>query len=176
MRTLAAIVVLLMGTAFRPIAAQWHIGLELATTHYGGSARDTSGGHVASHGRPGDATMVGTRFGRDGRRYGIALRASYATTGLTVAGRGVSVTDRTTGRLLELGGAGRAERYERNWGPPSTCGILMPRSAQDSGRWAPPPTSGRSRGASQARSGWRGCCHRPGSPPPICRPSTSGGG
>ncbi|HXM38412.1 MAG TPA: hypothetical protein VN908_07105 [Gemmatimonadales bacterium] len=102
MRTLAAIVVLLMCTAFRPIAAQWHIGLELATTHYGGSARDTSGGHVASHGRPGDATMVGTRFGRDGRRYGIALRASYATTGLTVAGRGVSVTDRTTGRLLEL--------------------------------------------------------------------------
>ena len=102
MRTLSAALVLLAATA-HAVSAQWHIGLELAATGYGGSSHDTSNSHVASEGRPGDATAVTVRISRTWRRYGVALRASYAKPGLAVTGQDINLTDKTTGDLLEIG-------------------------------------------------------------------------
>jgi len=85
-----------------PLAAQWYVGVELATTRYGGSSHDTSSSHVASQGRPGDATAISVRIGRNWRRYGIAIRAAYAKPGLAVAGQNVNLTDKTTGDLVEV--------------------------------------------------------------------------
>jgi hypothetical protein len=109
MRALTLTILVLLGstaTASR-VAAQWHVGLELAATRFGGSAHDTSRGHVASNGRPGNAAMLGLRLGRDGRQFGIAVRGAYGNTGLTVTGQDISVTDKSTGRLVELTAAFR---------------------------------------------------------------------
>lgn len=103
MRALPVAILLLSCAAARPLAAaQWHVGVELSATRYGGSSHDTSSSHVASQGRPGDATAISLRVGRKWRRYGIALRASYAKPGLAVAGNNVNLTDKTTGDLLEI--------------------------------------------------------------------------
>lgn len=109
MRARTLIALMLFGsTAAAPrLAAQWHVGLELAATRFGGSAHDTSQGHVTSTGRPGNAALMGLRFGRDGRHFGVAVRGSYGTTGLTVTGQDISVTDKSTGRLVELTAAFR---------------------------------------------------------------------
>ena len=101
MRTSLVLLALLVGT-IRSGLAQWYMGLEVATTRYGGSAHDTSSGHVASNGGPGDAMAVGLRLGRQGRGMGISVRASYATPGFAVSGQDVTVIDKTTGQLLEL--------------------------------------------------------------------------
>ena len=93
---------LLVTCAAAPVAAQWYVGLEAATTRYGGSSHDTSGTHVASEGRPGDATAFSIRLGRNWRRHGVALRASYAKPGLAVVGQDVYVKDKTTGELFEV--------------------------------------------------------------------------
>lgn len=101
MRTLSAALVLLTAT-LQPVAAQWHIGLEVAATRYGGSSHDTSNSHVASEGRPGDATAVTMRVSRMWRRHGVALRTSYAKPGLAVTGQSINLTDKTTGDLVEI--------------------------------------------------------------------------
>ncbi len=103
MRTLTTALALLTCGTGRPIAAQWHIGFDLAATRYGGSSHDTSNGHVASQGRPGDATALGLRVSHTWRRYSVALRAAYAKPGLAVAGQNVNLTDKTTGDLFEIG-------------------------------------------------------------------------
>jgi len=102
LRALPAAILLLSCGAARPLATQWHLGVELSATRYGGSSHDTSSSHVASQGRPGDATAISLRVGRNWRRYGIALRASYAKPGLAVAGNNINLTDKTTGDLLEI--------------------------------------------------------------------------
>jgi len=102
LRALPVAILVLGCGAVPPLAAQWHLGVELAATRYGGSSHDTSSSHVASQGRPGDATAISLRVGRNWRRYGVALRASYAKPGLAVAGNNVNLTDRTTGDLFEL--------------------------------------------------------------------------
>jgi len=97
------VVILIFGCgAARPLAAQWHLGVELAATRYGGSSHDTSSSHVASQGRPGDATAITIRIGKNWRRYGVALRGSYAKPGLAVAGNNINLTDKTTGDLFEI--------------------------------------------------------------------------
>lgn len=103
MRTLSAAFALLVGGVQQPIAAQWQIGVEVATTRYGGSSHDTSGSHVASQGRPGDAMALSLRVGRTWHRYAVALRGSYAKPGLAVTGANVNLTDKTTGDLIEVG-------------------------------------------------------------------------
>jgi hypothetical protein len=102
LRTLPIALVLLSCGAVRSLAAQWQVGIEVAATRYGGSAHDTSSSHVASDGRPGNATAISVRIGRNWRRYGVALRASYAKPGLAVAGENVNLTDKTTGDLFEV--------------------------------------------------------------------------
>jgi len=85
-----------------PAAAQWSVALELATNTYRGATHDTSSSHVASEGRPGGGAAVSLKVGRNWRRAGAALRLSYSNPGFAVAGQGFSLTDKTTGRLLEL--------------------------------------------------------------------------
>ena len=102
MRVSAAILVLLAATAFRPAAAQWRIGLELAATHYGGSARDTAATDSGPPSfRPGDATTIALRLERTIGRFSIALRTAYGKPGLAFAGEGLTVTIKTVGELLE---------------------------------------------------------------------------
>jgi len=102
LRALLVALLLLTCGAARPLAAQWYVGVELAATRYGGSAHDTSSSHVASQGRPGDATSISVRVGRNWLRYGFSFRASYAKPGLAVAGDNINLTDKTTGDLLEV--------------------------------------------------------------------------
>jgi hypothetical protein len=102
LRALPVALLLISCGAARPLAAQWNLGIELAATRYGGSSHDTSNSHVASQGRPGDATAISLRVGRNWRRYSVALRASYAKPGLAVAGNNINLTDKTTGDLLEV--------------------------------------------------------------------------
>jgi hypothetical protein len=94
-------VVLLLVGFVAPAAAQWHIGLELATHQYRGSSRDTTDSHVTPEGRPGGGIAFGLRLTKDWGRTGTTLRVTYATTGFAIAGSGLTVTDKTTGTLLE---------------------------------------------------------------------------
>jgi hypothetical protein len=100
MRTL--LILIFCGCGAASLGAQWFVGSELATLRYGGSAHDTSGTHTASDGRPGGGVAVSLRVGRSWSRWAAALRISYSNTGFAVAGSGVSVTDKTTGRLFEV--------------------------------------------------------------------------
>jgi len=102
LRPLLAAVLLLSCGAARPLAAQWNLGIDLAATRYGGSTHDTSNSHVASQGRPGDATAISLRLGRNWRRHGVALRFSYAKPGFAVTGQNINLTDKTTGDLIEI--------------------------------------------------------------------------
>jgi len=83
-------------------AAQWYIGAEISTTRYGGSAHDTTSTHVASDGRPGDATAFHLRIERRWSRFGIAVRAARSKPGLAVTGPGVNLTDKSSGGLTEV--------------------------------------------------------------------------
>ncbi len=89
-------------TTSTPGAAQWYVGAEVSTSRYGGSSHDTSSGHAASDGHPGDATVLHVQIDRQWRRFGIALRLARSTPGLTVTGQGVSITDKTSGSLTEV--------------------------------------------------------------------------
>lgn len=116
---------LLSFTAMRPLAAQWYIGFDARVNHYRGSAHDTSGTHVTSEGRPGNGATVGLQLDRRWHRVGAVVRASYTNTGFTVSGNDISVTDRTTGRLLEfstlvstrVGGIGSSGAVRAELGP-----------------------------------------------------------
>lgn len=103
MRAISAGLVMLTCGVLRPLAAQWRIGVEMIATRYGGSSQDTSNSHIASQGRPGDATAISLQIGRTWRRYGVSLRGAYAKPGLAVAGANINLTDKNTGDLVELG-------------------------------------------------------------------------
>jgi len=98
MRALVAMLFLTTGLTIRPVAAQWRVGLELATIRYGGSARDTSG---TPNVRPGDATTLGLRLERGFGKWSGALKVSYGKPGLSFSGEGLTVTDKTSGELIE---------------------------------------------------------------------------
>src|SRR2546427_4358869 len=100
MRGGVALLVLVVGPA-APATAQWHIGLELSTTHYRGSSHDTTNGGRPSTFRPANATTFGLRVDRAVGRARLGLDASYAGVGLTAAGPGLTLTDNSTGQLLE---------------------------------------------------------------------------
>jgi hypothetical protein len=95
----AAIVSLVAVMAARPIAAQWDLGLELATTGYRGTARNTGDSGPPSV-RPRDATTVAVRLDRLVGHMRIGVRASYGKSGLTFSGMDLAITDKT-GRLFE---------------------------------------------------------------------------
>jgi len=99
--TRAAIVSLVAVMAARPIAAQWHLGLELTTTRYRGTSRNrTDSGPTIL--RPADATTISLHGDRTVKHVRIGLRASYANVGL-VAGEGkLRLIDKSTGQLFEV--------------------------------------------------------------------------
>lgn len=125
MRVLLPALLSLCCGAVSRAAAQWHVGIELATHTYHGTARDTSSSHVVDEGRPGGGAGVGLVVRRDWRRMGAALRFSYANPGFAVSGQGVDLTDKTTGQLLELaslistrvGGIGPSGAIKAELGP-----------------------------------------------------------
>ena len=80
-------------------AAQWHIGLEIATNSYKGSSQDTSG---EAEGRPGGGLALALLADRAWGRGGVTLRVSLSNPGFAVAGKSLSITDKTTGQLLEV--------------------------------------------------------------------------
>ena len=87
--------------AARPAVAQWHVGLELSTTRYRGSAHDTSGSNGPASFRPGDATTVGLRLNHGMGRTRVDILAAYGKAGLTATGPGLTLTDKTAGELFE---------------------------------------------------------------------------
>jgi hypothetical protein len=100
--SLTIIIALLSGVVAPPLPAQWYVGIEFGVKTYRGSTRDTSSTHVASEGRPGGGPTVGISVGRAGRRVGGTVRVSYAKPGFAVSGNGVTLTDKGTGRLIEI--------------------------------------------------------------------------
>ena len=101
MRTLivvASLVAIPLGTA----VAQWTAGLELGTARFGGSAHDTANTGAPAQWRPGDATTIGLRLERRMGRLGVGLKGSYGKPGLSGAGQGLTITDRTAGELIEV--------------------------------------------------------------------------
>jgi hypothetical protein len=87
--------------AARPAAAQWDVGLELSTTRFRASSRDTSGSSGPASFRPGDATTVGLRLNHGMGRARVDVLAAYGKAGLTATGPGLSLTDKTAGQLFE---------------------------------------------------------------------------
>src|SRR6266576_4301631 len=91
----------LVAVTTAPATAQWHVGFEISTTHYRRSSRDTANSGGPDTFRPADATQLGVRVDRAVGRARLALRASYASVGLTAAGPGLVLIDNSTGQLLE---------------------------------------------------------------------------
>lgn len=122
MRALLPSLVVLSCAAANRAAAQWHLGLELATTHYRGSARDTSGN---PHARPGDAVTLGLRLDRRVSQMRAAFRLSYGKPGFSLTGEGLTITDKNAGELIEaaallsfrVGGIGPSGAIRAELGP-----------------------------------------------------------
>jgi len=94
----AALVVLPVEAA----VGQWTVGLEVGAARFGGSAHDTSNGSGPPQWRPGDVPTIGLRVERGVGRFRVALRGSYGKPGLSGVGPGITVTDKTSGQLIEL--------------------------------------------------------------------------
>lgn len=107
------------------LSAQWRVGVELAMYQYHGSSHDTSASHVISEGGPGGGLAFGLSLSHSWRRHGVMLQVSYAEPGFAVRGNGVNLTDKTTGKLLELstlfstqvGGIGSSGAIRAGLGP-----------------------------------------------------------
>lgn len=106
----------------RPSVGQSHLGVEVSTTHYRGSARDTSGD---PHAHPGQSTTLGIRFDQGVGRVRVGLRLSYAEPGFSLSGQGLTITDKNSGNLLEsavflsfrVGGIGPSGAMRVSLGP-----------------------------------------------------------
>jgi hypothetical protein len=101
MRALA-VVALLAALPGGTVMGQWHVGLELGSTRYSGSAHDTSSSTGPPTFRPGAAPMIGLRVERIMGRFGAALRVSYAKPGLAAGGNDLTVVDKSSGELIEV--------------------------------------------------------------------------
>ena len=117
----ATLVALPLGAA----TGQWAIGVDAGVARFGGSARDTSSGTGPDQWRPGDVPTIGLRVERGIGRVAVALRASYGKPGLSATGQSVTVTDKSSGQLIELatlvavqvGGIGRSGAVRAELGP-----------------------------------------------------------
>jgi hypothetical protein len=99
MRALLTLTLLGCGILSR-LEAQWHLGADLAHARYGGSAHDTSASQVDTH--PDGGVMASLRVGRTWSRWGTSLRISYANPGFRLGSNGLTIVDKTTGRLFEV--------------------------------------------------------------------------
>lgn len=122
MRMMIGTTLLLLAFIVRETFAQSSVSIEIATTNYRGSARDTSGN---PHAHPSQGTMVGLRFDHTVGKARLGLRASYAEPGLNISGRGLSITDTHSGTLFEtaaflgfrVGGIGPSGAVRASMGP-----------------------------------------------------------
>ena len=107
------------------VFGQWRVGVEVATTRYQGSARDTSNGSGPPIFRPGNPTTIGVRVERVVGRLGAVVRASYGKPGLAVGSGDLIVWDRSSGELIEaatlvafrVGGIGPSGEVRAELGP-----------------------------------------------------------
>lgn len=119
---LTAVPFLLTGLAARQSAGQSYLSFELASPHYHGSARDTSGN---PHAHPGHATTLAIRYDQGIGKVRVGLRLSYGKPGLSISGKGLTVTDQTAGQLIEsvglvgfrVGGIGPSGAIRATLGP-----------------------------------------------------------
>ncbi|MDP3909217.1 MAG: hypothetical protein Q8Q14_02405 [Gemmatimonadales bacterium] len=81
-------------------AAQWHLGIELSSSRYGGTAHDTTGTGPPYAG-PGGGTGLGIRVDKSVANVRVSLRASYSTAGFKLSGEGIDFSDKSTGDVLE---------------------------------------------------------------------------
>lgn len=126
MRTRAAVVALALMSALQPAAAaaQWHLGLELLATRYGGTSRDTAGAAGTTL-NPGATTMLGIRVDRTSARWSVGLKIAYGKTGIRGAAGPISLTDKAIGDLIEadilvglrVGGIGPSGAVKVELGP-----------------------------------------------------------
>jgi hypothetical protein len=96
------VVASLVALPMQSAVGQWTIGLELGNARFGGSARDTTSATGPLEWRPGDVTTIGLRFERGVGRIGVGLKGSYGKPGLSGTGQGLTVTDKTSGELIEV--------------------------------------------------------------------------
>src|SRR5882762_8482453 len=103
---------------------QWWVGVEVGSSHYRGSSRDTSSGGGPRL-RPGDGMTVAFRVDRRLGRVGVAVRASLGTPGITGDQGPIAVVDKSTGQVVELatlvavrvGGIGPSGALQAELGP-----------------------------------------------------------
>lgn len=98
----SVVVALMLAAASEPVTAQWEVGVQLGSSHYRGTARDTTSS-TAENLRPGSGTAFGLRLEHSLGRARLALQATYAKTGIAATAPGLTLTDKTFGRLYELG-------------------------------------------------------------------------
>jgi len=96
------VVAALIALPLEAAEGQWTLGLELGTARFGGSARDTANTGAPAQWRPGDATTIGLRLEQRVGRLAVGLKGSYGKPGLSGAGQGLTITDRTSGELIEV--------------------------------------------------------------------------
>jgi hypothetical protein len=104
MRRLVVVAALVSLPALPVKAAQgqWTVGLELGAARFGGSAHDTSNGSGPPRWRPGDVPTIGLRLERGLGRFRVVLKGSYGKPGLSALGQGLTVTDKSSGQLIEV--------------------------------------------------------------------------
>ena len=95
------VVAFLAALPMHAVMAQWSVGVELGTARFGASAHDTANAGGPQW-RPGDATTIGIRVARDLGSISVGLRASYGRPGLAATGQGLTVSDKTSGELIEV--------------------------------------------------------------------------
>jgi len=119
------VVAALIALPLEAAEGQWTLGLELGTARFGGSARDTANTGAPAQWRPGDATTIGLRLEQRVGRLAVGLKGSYGKPGLSGAGQGLTITDRTSGELIEVatlvafrvGGIGPSGAVRAEFGP-----------------------------------------------------------
>ena len=119
------VIAALIALPVKAATGQWTVGLEVGAARFGGSAHDTSSGSGPPRWRPGDVPTIGLRVERGLGRFGVALKGSYGKPGLTATGMGITITDKTSGQLIELatvvavrvGGSGPSGAVRAEIGP-----------------------------------------------------------
>ncbi len=100
MRVRAAVLVFMTVIAV-PAVAQWNVGFEINATHYRGSSRAANDSSGPTRVRPANGTTFGVRVDRAIGRERLGLQVSYATVGLTAAAPDLTLTDNSSGEVLE---------------------------------------------------------------------------
>ncbi|MGH7530146.1 MAG: hypothetical protein ACREMN_07160 [Gemmatimonadales bacterium] len=86
-------------TPAAPLPAQWHVGVEVAATRYGGTSRALS--DTAPTLQPGAATMFAVRLDRRFGRWGVVVRAAAGNPGLRAWIADFALEDRSDGSAIE---------------------------------------------------------------------------